>query len=178
MELKTVFISELKPAKYNPRKDLSPGDPEYESIKRSIEEFGYVDPIIVNSDYTVIGGHQRLKVLQELGHTTVSVIIIDIDKTREKALNVALNKIVGSWDMEKLTKVLDDLKLENFDLTFTGFSDKEINTLFKDDGNAEIKGINMKEFFEVVIECQDEEEQERVFNKLTEEGYKCRVLTL
>ena len=65
MEFKKVFISELKPAKYNPRKDLQPNDPEYQQIKRSIEEFGYVDPVIINSDNTVIGGHQRLKVLKE-----------------------------------------------------------------------------------------------------------------
>lgn len=127
MNLKSVFISELKPAEYNPRKDLSPDDPEYKAIKRSIEEFGYVDPVIVNSDYTVIGGHQRLKVLKESGLSTIPVIVIDIDKTKEKALNVAPNKITGSWDMEKLAQVMNDLKLEEFDLTLTGFSQLEVD---------------------------------------------------
>lgn len=66
-------IADLKPAEYNPRKSLQPGDPEYESLKRSIETFGYVDPIIVNKDGTVIGGHQRLSVLVNLGYTEADV---------------------------------------------------------------------------------------------------------
>ncbi len=126
MRLETVFISELNPAEYNPRKDLKKDDPEYQAIKRSIEEFGYVDPIIINSDYTVIGGHQRIKVLRDLGMDKIDAIIIDIDKTKEKALNLALNKITGSWDIEKLSRVMEDLKVEDFDLTVTGFSELEI----------------------------------------------------
>ena len=76
VEIKTVNIADLTPAEYNPRKDLKPGDKEYEQIKKSILAFGYVDPIIVNNrNNVVIGGHQRLKVLAELGHTTVDVSI-------------------------------------------------------------------------------------------------------
>lgn len=133
MELKKVFISELSPAEYNPRKDLRPGDPEFESIRKSIEEYGYADPIIINADYTVIGGHQRLKVLKELGFTSIDAIVLDIDKTKEKGLNLALNKISGSWDMEKLSKVMEDLRLEEYDLSLTGFSQKEIDDLLKGD---------------------------------------------
>ena len=65
MEFKKIKISELIPASYNPRKKLKPGDREYEKIKNSILEFGYVDPVIVNKDLTVIGGHQRITVLKE-----------------------------------------------------------------------------------------------------------------
>jgi ParB-like chromosome segregation protein Spo0J len=95
-------VSDLIPAKYNPRKDLKPGDKEYEKIKNSITEFGYVDPIIINSDNTIIGGHQRLKVLRDLGYTEVDCVVIEIDKTKEKALNIALNKISGEWNVELL----------------------------------------------------------------------------
>lgn len=91
-------IADLKPAEYNPRKSLQPGDPEYESLKRSIETFGYVDPIIVNKDGTVIGGHQRLSVLVDLGYTEADVAVVDLSKHDEKALNIALNKISGEWD--------------------------------------------------------------------------------
>ncbi len=63
MEFKKLKINALIPASYNPRKKLKPGDAEYEKIKNSITEFGYVDPIIVNSDMTIIGGHQRWSVL-------------------------------------------------------------------------------------------------------------------
>ena len=66
MKIKSMNIADLKPAKYNPRKDLKPGDKEYEQLKKSIVAFGYVDPIIVNSrNNVVIGGHQRFKVLAE-----------------------------------------------------------------------------------------------------------------
>jgi len=93
LEIQKIAINKLIPATYNPRKDLKPNDPEYQKIKKSILEFGFVSPLVVNKDMTVIGGHQRLKVLQELGFESVECIIVDLDKTKEKALNVALNKI-------------------------------------------------------------------------------------
>ena len=129
MKLEKVSIELLKPAEYNPRKQLKPKDKEYQKIKNSIEEFGYVDPIIVNKDYTVIGGHQRINVLKDLGYKEVDVVIIDIDKTKEKALNIALNKITGEWDFGKLADLLLDLDAENYDLLLTGFDDKEIENL-------------------------------------------------
>ena len=68
MNIQKVKIQKLKIAEYNPRKKLTPEDPEYQKLKRSILEFGYVMPIVVNFDMTVIGGHQGLTVLQDLGH--------------------------------------------------------------------------------------------------------------
>ena len=97
-ELKVLPVTVLKPAEYNPRKKLKPGDKEYEKIKNSIEEFGFADPLVVNADMTIIGGHQRLTVAQDLGYTEVPCAVVDVDKTREKALNIALNKITGAWD--------------------------------------------------------------------------------
>ena len=132
MDFKKAFISELSPAKYNPRKDLTDKDPEYQHIKKSIEEFGYVDPVIVNSDYTVIGGHQRLKVLKELGHSQIDVVVVDIPKIKEKALNIALNKITGEWDTQRLTGLLGELKAENFDISITGFDEKEFDGLLRE----------------------------------------------
>lgn len=140
MEFRKVLISELSPAAYNPRKKLQPKDPEYQRIKRSIEEFGYVDPVIVNSDYTIIGGHQRVAVLQELGETQIDVVIVDIPKVKEKALNVALNKITGEWDMEQLSIVLSELKEADFDISITGFTDKELKDI-----DAELFGKQAKE---------------------------------
>ena len=105
---------------------------EYIKIKNSIENFGFVSPLIVNKDMTVIGGHQRLKVLIELGYTELECIVVDLDKTREKALNIALNKIQGDWDEEKLENLLKELKTENFDLELSGFNSEEINDLLDD----------------------------------------------
>lgn len=119
-------IDELNPAVYNPRKQLKPGDAEYEHLRRSIETFGYVDPIIVNADGTVIGGHQRLSVLTDLGYTDVDVAVVDLSKNDEKALNIALNKIAGEWDDEKLAAIFQDLQIDDYDVTVTGFDEDEL----------------------------------------------------
>ena len=129
-ELKVLPVTDLKPAAYNPRKKLKPGDSEYEKIKNSIEEFGFADPLVVNADMTIIGGHQRLTVAQDLGFTEVPCAVVDIDKTREKALNIALNKITGAWDENLLADLLKDIEDSNFDLGFTGFDPPEIEMLF------------------------------------------------
>lgn len=122
-------LSELHPADYNPRVALTPEDEEYQRIKRSIEEYGYVDPIIINSDGTIIGGHQRYNVLLDLGYDTAHVVIVDLDKNAEKALNVALNKISGEWDDEKLCDLLQDLDLSGYDFSLTGFTHSELDEL-------------------------------------------------
>lgn len=140
MLMKTMSIAELKPADYNPRKDLQPGDPEYDKLKRSLTEFGYVEPVIWNSTTGhVVGGHQRLKVLEDLGHNTVDVIVVELDETREKALNIALNKISGEWDNDKLALLIADLDSSDFDAELTGFDDAEIAQLIGslDEGDVE-----------------------------------------
>lgn len=119
-------ISELNPAEYNPRKTLRQGDEEYENLKRSIATFGYVDPIIINHDGTVIGGHQRLNVLIDLGYTEVDVAVVNLSKSDEKALNIALNKIAGEWDDEKLADLLLELMNADYDTDATGFNKDEI----------------------------------------------------
>jgi len=140
MNFQKVKIGNLKPAAYNPRKDLQPSDKEYKKIKKSVQEFGYVDPIIVNQDLTVIGGHQRIKVLKELGYEDIECVIVDIDKNKEKALNIALNKISGDWDFEALNEAFIELMETDVDLLLTGFDDIEIQRLmneFNTDGSQE-----------------------------------------
>ena len=129
-ELKVLPVSVLKPAEYNPRKKLKPGDKEYEKIRGSIEEFGFADPLVVNADMTIIGGHQRLNVAIDLGYTEVPCAVVDVDKTREKALNIALNKITGSWDEQLLADLLTDLKELDFNVDVTGFEAVEMEQLF------------------------------------------------
>ncbi|WP_395152177.1 site-specific DNA-methyltransferase [uncultured Allofournierella sp.] len=125
--------ADLLPADYNPRKDLKPGDTEYEKLKRSIEQFGYVEPVIWNKTTgRVVGGHQRLKVLIDIGITEVECVVVEMDESKEKALNVALNKISGDWDTDKLALLIADLQGEDFDVSLTGFEPAEIDALFKD----------------------------------------------
>ena len=132
MNIQKISIEKLKPAEYNPRKDLKPEDEEYQKIKKSLIEFGYVAPVIVNADMTVIGGHQRLKVLKELGYTEIECNIVDLDKNKEKALNIALNKITGEWDNTKLEELLAELKEADIDMDMTGFSFDEVDDMLKD----------------------------------------------
>ena len=132
MNIQKINILKLKPSEYNPRKDLQPEDEEYIKIKNSILEFGYVAPVIINADMTVIGGHQRLKVLKELGYEEIQCIVVDLDKNKEKALNLALNKISGEWDNDKLEAILAELKETDIDINVTGFSNDEIDDILKD----------------------------------------------
>ena len=129
MNIERRKLADLHPAEYNPRIELKPGDPAYEKIARSIEQFGYVDPLVVNKDGTVIGGHQRLRVLKDLGATEADVVVLDLDKDHEKALNIALNKITGDWDPVKLTELIGELDLDGYDLSLTGYSEKELEAI-------------------------------------------------
>lgn len=125
---------ELLPADYNPRKDLKPGDKEYEKLKRSIEQFGYVEPVIWNQTTgRVVGGHQRLKVLIDMGMTEVDCVVVELSEEKEKALNVALNKISGEWDNDKLALLIADLQGADFDVSLTGFEPAELESLFRED---------------------------------------------
>lgn len=132
MRFETRSLSELRPAEYNPRVPLTPSDPEYQSIKRSIQEFGYADPIVINADGTIIKGHQRRTVMMDLGYTEVEVIVLDIkDKAKEKALNVALNKITGKWDNAILKDLLLELDLEGYDFSVTGYQRTDLEDLIQ-----------------------------------------------
>ena len=131
MQIQRIPIDRLKAAEYNPRKDLKAGDPEFEKLRRSIEQFGYVEPAIWNKRTgRVVGGHQRIKVLKHLGHTEADCVVVDLDEAQEKALNIALNKISGEWDATLLTALLKDLEQSGFDLSLTGFDATETADLF------------------------------------------------
>lgn len=130
IDLQQIAVSKINPAPYNPRKDLKPGDREYEKLKRSIEAYGCVEPLVWNQRTgNLVGGHQRFKVIMtEQSPKTLSVSVVDLDEGDEKALNVALNKISGEWDTVKLGELLQDVvDLEGFDPTLTGFDEDEMN---------------------------------------------------
>lgn len=129
MVIKTLKATELKAANYNPRKDLQPEDEDYQKLRRSIEEFGYVEPIIWNEKTgTVVGGHQRLKVLIEQGVQEVECVVVNLEEKDEKILNVLLNKVKGRWDIGKLTDLLQELD-ETGDLESTGYENWELQSL-------------------------------------------------
>lgn len=129
MEIRTLKAAEIKAAEYNPRRDLQPEDAEYEKLRRSIEEFGYIEPIIWNErSGNVVGGHQRLKVLLEKGVEDIEAVVVDLDDKDEKILNVLLNKVKGRWDIGKLADLLQQLD-EAGAMELTGFEDWELQSL-------------------------------------------------
>jgi len=133
MEIVKMKLSELNPAAYNPRKELKPGDPAYEKLKASILSFGNVEPIVWNrSTGNVIGGHQRLRVLMDLGVSESEISVVELTEVDEKRLNIALNKITGEWDDEKLTALLADITAGGADVYSAGFDDQELSSMFAD----------------------------------------------
>ncbi|MGL9922635.1 site-specific DNA-methyltransferase [Enterococcus sp. DIV1758] len=129
MHIKKMKLSDLKVAEYNPRVNLKPGMQEYEKLKQSILEFGFVDPPIYNIQTgNLVGGHQRVAVARELGlFNEIEVSVVNLPLNKEKALNVALNKISGQWDEEKLYVLLNELDDETVSLT--GFDTEEVDSL-------------------------------------------------
>ncbi|HGS8725121.1 TPA: DNA methyltransferase [Enterococcus faecalis] len=131
MNIEKMKLSELHPADYNPRIELKPGMEEYEKLKQSIQEFGFVDPPIFNKRTgNLVGGHQRVSVAKDLGIGEIEVSIVDLPIEKEKALNIALNKISGQWDEDKLVELLNELNTD--ELSLTGFNQEELDDLLSD----------------------------------------------
>lgn len=183
MKIEKVKIDELISPEYNPREISSE---EMEKLKRSIEEFGYVDPIIVNDvNMHIVGGNQRAKALKQLGYDEVDVIFINEPNIhKEKALNIRLNNLSGEWDNEKLEIIIEEIQLNEPELiNIIGhepiqITENEENYEFTDE-NETIKEYELpKEVFKLLITFDNETDQENYYNKFIEEGLDCRILTL
>lgn len=131
MEFVRKKIDELVPADYNPRKDLQEADKEYQDIKRGIQTYGLVIPLIMNKRTgNLVNGHQRLKVLKALGWTEVDVSVVDMDEKKEKALNLALSRIDGDFDNKALTNVMSEIRAAGIDPITLGFTNSEVEKMF------------------------------------------------
>ena len=128
MQIKKAPTKDLISPEWNPRQIT---DEELEKLKTSLEEFGYIEPIIVNDvNNHVVGGNQRLRALTALGYDEVDCVYVHIeDINKEKACNVALNKISGDWDEDKLRVVLEEIELSPIDIKLTGFEELELTSL-------------------------------------------------
>src|SRR5688572_1373991 len=130
LKIQEILVSQIKPAAYNPRKDLKPGDPAYDRLKKALAQFALVEPLVWNKRTgNLVGGHQRFKILLERGDKKVPVSVVDLDDRDEKALNLSLNKHAGEWEMASLSDLIRELGATEFDLEAAGFDPTEIERL-------------------------------------------------
>ncbi len=131
MKIELLDPETLKSAAYNPRQISRE---ELNKLIKSIKQFGFVDPALVRKhDNMIVGGHQRVKAAIELGLKEIPVVYLDITENDAKLLNVALNKISGDWDEDKLTELLAELKFfDDIDELLTGFDEDELDQLLAD----------------------------------------------
>ena len=162
MNIEKIEISKLKPARYNPRQISTK---QYNDLKKSIERFGLVDPIIINkNENVVIGGHQRLKIIKSLGEKTIGCVVLDLTKEQERELNVRLNKNTGEFDFDILSTEFDIDELVDW-----GFKhiDLGLNIDKIDEDKEDIATITIKE--EDLIKAQ------QLYNELKEKGYNIKI---
>lgn len=184
MKVKNLALEKLVPYENNPRNNEAAVD----YVANSIKEFGFQVPIVIDKDNVIVAGHTRYKAAQKLELKEVPVVIAeDLTPEQVKAFRIADNKTAekASWDFEKLAEEIADIELD-FDFKDFGFGEFELDVLKNGNSfdeseyefvDASQKNIDTKEKLCVVIDCKSEQEAENVFNKLSEEGYVCRIST-
>ncbi|QFG05656.1 ParB-like nuclease domain protein [Bacillus phage 031MP004] len=159
MKIQNVDINRLNPAAYNPRVELQDGDPEFEKLKTNLKKYGFVQPIVVNKRTgNMVAGHQRRKAAISIGMDEVPVTYVDVSENEEKKLNLALNKISGSWDEEALGELLAELQDEGEDLSDTGFDEIEIEELTMAFADVDIDSSFMGD--DAPFDSEEDEEEE------------------
>lgn len=172
LNIEYVKPSELVPYENNAK--LHPAE-QIEQIKESIRDFGFNDPIAVWKDNKVIEGHGRLIASIELGLDEVPIIRLDnLTDDERKAYTLVHNKLTmnSDFDIGLLNLELDDIDIDMSKFGFESMFDEEFEQ------ESEIKEATYSEKISVVIDCENDEEAERIFNELTEEGYECHISTL
>lgn len=171
MEIINIKIKELKPYEKNAKKH---DKTQIDNVAESIKQFGMVQPIVVDKDNVVIIGHCRLEACKKLKFKEVPCVRTeDLDEEQVAKLRLLDNKLNESdWDFDLLGEELLDLDMSDFELDW-GIEDKEINEIERKDLSETIK-----DQFELIIDCENEEKLEQLYNELTERGYKCKISTL
>lgn len=175
-------ISELTPAPYNPRVI---SEAAMRGLRASIERFGLVQPIVVNrTTGNIVGGHQRLKVLAEQGVTEVPCVIVELPASEEKALNLTLNNPAIAGDFtEGVLPMLDDIQIqlpEMFEVLRLGdISDllPQVDVGGTDSGLSGDSQLDDYQAWSVNVKCNSESAQAELYERLSQEGYECQLLT-
>ncbi|MEM1213022.1 MAG: ParB N-terminal domain-containing protein [Planctomycetota bacterium] len=192
LRVERVPVDQINPAPDNPRHALRPGDPEWDKLKDSLNAFGYAESITWNRQTGhLVGGHQRFAILvQEHAITEVDVVVVDLPHAQEKALNVALNKIDGRWDTQRLAELMAEIQDDDaIDEALTGFDAEEINGLIEsalaeadgpsdDDDHTAPKNKPVNDLYAVMVQCSSEAEQADLYERMTQAGHKCRLMMI
>jgi ParB-like chromosome segregation protein Spo0J len=165
-----IPISKVIPNSDNPRYIK---EEKFKKLVQSLKDFpemANARPIVVNKDMVALGGNMRLKAMQEAGWSEVPVKVVDWSEEKQREFIIKDNVGFGDWDWDMLTNEWESVDLKDWGLDIPVF----------DTDTAEQRDLSddVKETFEVIIECGNEEYQEATYNKLIKDGYSCRVLTL
>jgi ParB family transcriptional regulator, chromosome partitioning protein len=179
LEIQYIATDKLIPYINNSR---THSEAQIHQITASIVEFGFTNPVLIDEKGMIIAGHGRIEAAKVLGIDEVPTITLKgLTETQRKAYIIADNKLAlnAGWDIDALSIEINQLSDLNFDLDILGFDIQELTSIL--DGEileTELKEESYSEIFNIIIECKDEQEQEKTFNKLDTEGYKCRVQSL
>ncbi len=180
LQIEYVLATDLVPYENNSR---THSQQQVDQIKRSMNEFGFTNPILLDEHNGIIAGHGRLQAAQELGIVLVPTITLKgLTEAQRKAYVIADNQLAlnAGWDFDALNVEINNLDLLNFDLNILGFNDQELANII--DGlekiAPELKEESYSQIFNLVVSCSDETEQEKIYNELTAKGYKCQVQSL
>jgi hypothetical protein len=182
MKIKKMKIGDINVAEYNPRKISSES---YRGLKKCVETHGLVQPLVWNKRTNrLISGHQRLKVLLDLGWTEVDVVEVDVDQKQEKQMNVALNStaIHGEWDWDKMADVFDDLTFDEALLTmldvgdFKSFYDQDEWVVDNESNESNESNIRSDVIYKVIVDCESEKDQTDLLNELLNRNFKVKAM--
>jgi ParB family chromosome partitioning protein len=179
LEIEYVATDDLIPYFNNSR---THSESQVKQIAASIREFGFTNPILIDEEQTIIAGHGRVMAAEVLSMSTVPCIRLSgLSEAQRKAYVIADNKLAlnAGWDIDALSIEINQLADLDFNLDILGFDIQELASILDGEKEGtEPKEESYSEIFNIVIECKDEEEQEKIFNRLDTEGYKCRVQSL
>ena len=180
LKIEYLLATDLVPYENNSR---THSQQQVDQIKRSMSEFGFTNPILLDENNGIIAGHGRLQAAQELGTKLVPTITLKgLTKAQRKAYVIADNQLAlnAGWDFDALRIEIEDLDSLDFDLNFLGFNDQELANIIDglEEITPELKEESYSQIFNLVVSCSDETEQEKIYNELTAKGYKCQVQSL
>lgn len=176
-EIEHIPIESLIPYAMNAR---THSDEQVAQIAGSMREFGFTNPVLIDKSGTIIAGHGRVMAARKLGLQSVPCIKLGhLTPTQVKAYIIADNKLAlnAGWDEEMLEAELRALDADGFDIKLTGFSEQELVAMLNT-GDEPKQDVEIPQTFEVIAECENEEQQQMTYNILIEKGVKCRLVTL